>query len=92
MDAVILNDQQNEALKYYSRAYAKDPEDPRVLRAVAKANHDLEDYSTVKKLYGELKMKDPDLARRFAYLDLKAGDATRASNAAALNEVVVWEE
>jgi len=87
-----LNDQKEKALAYYNRAYAKDPENPRVLLQVARVNHDLEHYGTVEKLYAELKARDPDLARRFAYLDLKGEDATRAANVAGVNGVVVWEE
>ena len=47
---------------------------------------------TVKKLYAELKARDPDLALQFAYLDLKGEEAARAANIAGLNGVVVWEE
>jgi ankyrin repeat protein/tetratricopeptide (TPR) repeat protein len=87
-----LNDQKEKALVYYNRAYAKDPENPRVLLQVARVNHDLENYGAVEKLYAELKARDPDLARRFAYLDLKGEDATRAANVAGVNGAVVWEE
>jgi Tfp pilus assembly protein PilF len=79
-------------LVYYNRAYAKDPENPRVLLQVARVNHNLENYATVEKLYAELKARDPSLARRFAYLDLKGEDATRAANVAGVNGVIVWEE
>jgi tetratricopeptide (TPR) repeat protein len=89
---LYLNDQKEKALVYYNRAYAKDPENPRVLLQVARVNHDLENYDTVKKLYADLKARDPDLAQRFAYLDLKGEDATRAANIAGLIGVVVWEE
>ncbi len=89
---LYLSDQKEKALDYYNRAYAKDPENPRVLLAVAKASHDLEDYFRVKKVYAELKAKDPDLALQFAYLDLKGEEATRAANVAGVSGVVVWEE
>ena len=46
----------------------------------------------MKKVYAELKVKDPDLALQFAYLDLKGEEATRAANAAGVNGVVVWEQ
>ena len=38
---LYLSDQKDKALEYYNRAYAKDPENPRVLLAVAKTNRDL---------------------------------------------------
>ncbi len=87
-----LSERTDEALKYYNRAYAQDPENPEVLLAVARTNHDLENYSAASRLYAELKKRDPDLARRFAYLGLMEGTATRASNAAGLNAAVIWEE
>jgi len=89
---LYLNDQKEKALVYYNRAYANDPGNPRVLLGVARVSHDLENYGRVKKLYAELKARDPDLAQRFAYLDLKGEDATRAANVAGVNGVVVWEE
>jgi tetratricopeptide (TPR) repeat protein len=87
---LYLSDQEVKALDYYNRALSKDPENPRILLAVARANQDLQNYSAVKKVYAELKAKDPDLAKQFAYLDLKGEDVTREANAAALN--VLWEE
>jgi tetratricopeptide (TPR) repeat protein len=89
---LYLCNHKNEALTYYNRAYAKDPKNPKVLLAVARANHDLENYGTVKELYSRLKESDPDLALQFAYLDLKGEEATRAADAAGVNGVVVWEE
>jgi tetratricopeptide (TPR) repeat protein len=89
---LYLSNHKDEALTYYNRAYAKDPKNPRVLLAVAKMNHDLENYGTVKELYGKLKESDPDLALQFAYLDLKGEEATRAADAAGVNGVVVWEQ
>jgi tetratricopeptide (TPR) repeat protein len=89
---LYLGDQKEKALDYYNRAYAKDPKNPRVLLAVAKASHDLEDYFRVKKVYAELKARDPELAAQFAYLDLKGEESTRAANAAGVSGVVVWEE
>jgi tetratricopeptide (TPR) repeat protein len=87
---LYLGEQKDKALAYYNRAYVKDPANPKVLLAAAKTNHDLEKYDTAKKLYAELKAKDPDLAAQFAYLDLKEDGATRAANAAAVN--VEWED
>jgi tetratricopeptide (TPR) repeat protein len=89
---LYLSDQKEKALDYYDRALAKDPKNPRVLLAVAKASHDLEDYFRTKKAYAELKLLDPDLALQFAYLDLKGEESTRAANEAGVNGIVVWEE
>jgi tetratricopeptide (TPR) repeat protein len=84
--------QKETALQYFNRAYAKDPGNPRVLLAVARVCHDLENYYEVRKVYAELKARDPDLALRFAYLDMKGEEATRAAEIGGVSEVVLWEE
>ncbi len=89
---LYLNDQKEKALDYYNRSYAKDPENPRVLLAVARASHDLQDYFRVKKVYAELKARDPDLALHYAYLDLKGEEATRSAEVSGVGGTVVWEE
>ncbi len=89
---LYLNDQKEKALEYYNRAYAKDPNNSDVLLAVAKVNHDLENYYQVKKMYAALKTRDPDLAQKFAYLDLKGDEATRAAEIRGVSGVVIWEE
>jgi tetratricopeptide (TPR) repeat protein len=89
---LYLSDQKEKALDYYNRAYAKDPENTRVLLAVAKVNHDLENYFAAKKFYGELKARDPDLALQYAYLDLKGEEATRAAEVSGVGGTVAWEE
>jgi tetratricopeptide (TPR) repeat protein len=89
---LYLNDQREDALQYYNKAYATDPGNPKVLLAVARTNHDLENYYQVKKVYSELKARDPDLALRFAYLDMKGEEATRAAEVTGVKGVVVWEE
>ena len=89
---LYLRDEKEKALDYYNRAYAKDPENPNVILAVAKTYHDLENYYEVKKLYEALKQKDPDLALKFAYLDLKGEEATRAAEANGVSGIVIWQE
>jgi len=87
-----VNDQKEKALEYYNRAFAKDAANPRVLLAVAKVCHDLEDYYRSRKVCAELKATDPGLALQFAYLELKGEAATRAADVAGENGTVVWEE
>ncbi len=91
-NVLYLRDQKEKALDYFNLAYAKDPGNPRVLLAVAKVCHDLENYFQVRKVYAELKARDPDLALQFAYLDLKGEEATRAAEAGGVAGVVLWEE
>ena len=80
------------ALSYYQRAYKKAPTNATVLLCVARANHAEENYASAKKAYDELKAQDPALAQRFAYLDLRGEEATRAADAAQLTGVVIWQQ
>jgi tetratricopeptide (TPR) repeat protein len=89
---MYLNDQKEKALEYYNLAYAKDPENPHALLAVATVNHELENYPLAEKVYAELKKKDPDLALKFAYLKLKGEEATRAAEISGVQGGVTWEQ
>jgi tetratricopeptide (TPR) repeat protein len=88
----FVQSQVDKALDYYNRAYKKDPNNATVLLCVARANHALENYSIAKKAYAALQEKDPDLAQKFAYLDLRGEEATRAADASHVQGVVVWEQ
>jgi tetratricopeptide (TPR) repeat protein len=82
----------DKALEYYNRAAAKDPKNPIVLLSLARANHALENYSLAKKAYAALQVADPNLASRFAYLDLRGEEATRAADASGAKAVVIWQD
>jgi len=82
----------DKALEYYNRAAKKSAKNATVLLCVARANHALENYSIAKKAYAELQEVDPDLAQKFAYLDLRGDEATRAADASGLRRTVVWSE
>jgi tetratricopeptide (TPR) repeat protein len=87
-----LNGDIQNAKVYYDRAYQQQPDNPKVLLTVARVNHEMENYGTVKQTYAKLKEVDPDLAQQFAYLDLRGDDATRAAAIGRVKEVVLWEE
>ena len=80
------------ALTYYNKGYKKDPKYPGALLGIARASHDIENYATVKKAFGELKQVDPDLASRFAYLELKGEESTRAADIAQVKDLIIWQE
>jgi tetratricopeptide (TPR) repeat protein len=82
----------DKALEYYNRAAAKDPKNPIVLLSLARANHALENYSLAKKAYAALQVADPNLASRFAYLDLRGEEATRAADASGAKAVIIWQD
>jgi tetratricopeptide (TPR) repeat protein len=81
-----------EALSYYKRAEELKPNNPKVLLCVARTHHELENYESVSETYRKIKDLDPDLANRFAYLDLKGEEDLRAAESSRIKEVVLWEE
>ena len=82
----------DKAMGYYQRAYKQSPHSPNVLLCMARANHEEQNYGSVKKYYQELQTVDPDMASQFAYLDLQGQESTRAAEANHIMSVVVWED
>ena len=68
------------------------PDDPGILLCLARASHQMENYWLASKSYDRVKELDPELAERFAYLDLRGDDAARAAHRGGLSEVTVWIE
>ena len=81
-----------EALEYYDRALDQNDKNRSALVGVARCNYDMENYGTVKQVYAKIQELDPDLAGRFAYLDMRSDEDARASAVAELSNTVVWEE
>jgi tetratricopeptide (TPR) repeat protein len=81
-----------QALAYYERAEQLQPENPAVLLAVARAQHELENYGLVSRTYSRLKSLDPDLAAQFAYLDFRGETARRAAQVSDMASRVIWDE
>jgi tetratricopeptide (TPR) repeat protein len=82
----------DKALAYYNRASRIAPQDAKVLLGIARVNQELENYGQVKKSYDALKQVDPDLASKFAYLDLKGEASTRAAEISGVKQDMVWYE
>ncbi len=80
------------ALDCYERVMDRDNRNKTALLGVARCHHELENYGFVGSTYDKLKSIDPDMATRFAYLDLKGAEAGRAASAAGVQNIVVWEE
>jgi tetratricopeptide (TPR) repeat protein len=87
-----LRKDMKKALEYYRSAYSQDPSNPRIILALARVSHAIENYADADELYGRLRVLDPDLANRFVYLQQKGEEATRAAAVARLDEAVLWEE
>jgi len=80
------------ALAYYEWAQSNDPDDPQVLLAVARANHALENYGSVRVAYDKLQQVAPEVALRFDYLALRGEEATRAARAGGVEDTVLWSD
>ena len=80
------------ALKYYEQAGEKRPDNAKVLLCLARVNHELENYGTVRKYYDKLKVVSPSIATQFQYLDFRGSEASRAADIAQIKGVVLWDE
>jgi hypothetical protein len=80
------------ALIFYERAYNVAPDNSTVLLCMARVNHSMEDYETTEEYYDRLQGTDPDLASRFAYLELEGEESFRAADISGVKGVVIWEE
>lgn len=87
-----LKGDMERALDYYSQAQRQAPDNPKVLLAIARANHATENYGTAKAVYDRLKRIDSVLAAQFAYLDFRGEEASRAADVAQVKGVVIWEQ
>ena len=87
---LLVNDAA-QALGYYERAYKLEPDNPAVLLGLSRANYELSRYPLVDRYYSRLLKQNKELAQKYAYLDLKSGDASsRATAAAGAREDMVW--
>ncbi len=87
-----LNKDFKKALDFYERAAKEAPDNPKVMLCVARVNHELENYGSVRTIYNKLKVINPDLAIQFAYLDLRGDEASRAADIGKMKEIVLWDE
>jgi tetratricopeptide (TPR) repeat protein len=85
-----LEDDLRMAKPFYERAYEVAPFDPRVLLAVAKVNHKLENYGNARDAYDKLVNIEPELAQQFSYLNLTGEEAVEAAKKVKEKDVVVW--
>ena len=88
----FIRNEYAKALSFYERALDRNKRSATALLGLARCHHELENYGFVSSTYKQLQEADPNLAGRFAYLDLKGEEATRAADAAGIRETVVWEE
>jgi hypothetical protein len=82
----------DRALDAYERAEEIYPENPKVILALARTHHEIENYGFVSRLYEKLAQIAPELAERYDYLTLKGEEAERAASASQGASEMIWEE
>lgn len=81
-----------QAEQLFQKALQLEPDDPRLLLGLARASHALENYGTADSTFDRVKELAPELATRFAYLDLRGDDAARAAEIGGLSDEAFWIE
>lgn len=81
-----------EAADLFDKAKDLEPDSALVLLAIAKANHELENYGTAERAYENLQVVAPAIAADFEYLQFRGSDAARASDAAVQKNIILWGE
>jgi tetratricopeptide (TPR) repeat protein len=87
----FLDEDYEEAEEYYERALKAYPDNAHAILALARTDHELENYGNVKRYYSQLQDLDPELAEEYSYLDLRASESVRAEEATRLRKYVAWE-
>jgi tetratricopeptide (TPR) repeat protein len=88
----LLQQKFKEAAPLFSRALKKSPGSALALLGLARVSHELEEYGRVRELYAELKSRDPAMAERFAYLEQRREEASRASQAGDQQKEMIWQD
>lgn len=89
----FLEQQFEEAARYYEQALDQDPYSSAALVGRARVANRLENYDKAAESYEVLANLDQDLAERFSHLDPDSDqDSARAGSAAQMAQEVVWEE
>ena len=80
-----------EALNWFSRAAASNPDSTAILVGLARTNYEMENYTVVNRLYDKIVLVNPSAAERYGYLVMGSSSETRAESQ---NEFIdmVWDE
>lgn len=81
-----------QALSYYEAASRLNPDSADAILGMARANHEMENFATARKLHTELVTVNDDLAERFAYLGQRGDDSARAADVERTRSQMVWVE
>ncbi|MBN1699323.1 MAG: tetratricopeptide repeat protein [Spirochaetales bacterium] len=89
----FLKEDFQKALDYYTRAEKKRANDPVVVLSLARVYFELAEYRKAETSYKTLAKLDRNLADKYGYLNMAAGDDTaRAAGAEAMKEAMIWSE
>jgi tetratricopeptide (TPR) repeat protein len=88
----FLKENYQEALDLYARAARLEPANVAASLGVARASFALEKYQEAKDAFAKVRLADPQLADRFAFLEQREVGGSRATNISALKGVVIWGE
>ena len=88
----LLRNDPEKALTYYTRATLVDPENATALLGLAQANHTLENYGASTKSFARVKELSPEMASRYAYLDFRGEEASRAADMSNMRGVMEWAD
>jgi hypothetical protein len=80
------------ALSLFRRAYDLEPSNAKLLASYAGAAYEAKAKDEARKIYGELSGLSPDLAKAYSYIAGSGEDASRASDAGAMQGSALWEE
>jgi tetratricopeptide (TPR) repeat protein len=90
---LYMSDDFAGALGYFQRADRVSQDRPSVLLSLARTHHELGNYGEAKRSYERLQLVEPEVARRYAYLDLAGSQtSTRAASADEARRKALWEE
>ena len=87
-----MREEFREARRFYEKAIKISPDHPKVLLAVSRANHELENYGTARELHMRLSSLNPELADEYRYLGMRGEEGARAAEAAGVANTVLWIE
>lgn len=87
-----LQGEVTEAFDYYERARALAPDDLRILLALVRVNHEVENYETASELYNVVLQLDPELAERHSYLAGRGDSGVRSDGAQDAMKLLIWAD
>jgi tetratricopeptide (TPR) repeat protein len=86
----FLREEWQKALAQFQKAAKLSPGDEKIRIALARVYHELGNYGMAQNLYDQAKETDPQLAEKYAYLELRSRDTRRAAEADRSKGGMIW--